>query len=138
MADMEKPIYRITDLPSEERPRERLARLGPQALTTAELLAILMRVGVSGENAVLVGQRLLKTFGGLLGLHRAPYEELCHQRGLGEAKSAQIKAAIELGRRLSLESPSERPMISCPGDAAALTPRKWAERFLLTKCTSCL
>lgn len=120
MAEIEKPIYRITDLPAEERPRERLARLGSQALTTAELLAILLRVGVSGENAVLVGQRLLKTFGGLLGLHRAPYEELCHQRGLGEAKSAQIKAAIELGRRLSLESPSERPIISCPADAAAL------------------
>jgi len=120
MNDSPKPIYRITDLAVDERPRERLAQLGPQALSTSELLAILLRVGVTGENAVQVGQRLLTTFGSLTGLHRAPFEELCHQHGIGEAKAAQIKAAIELGRRLSLESPEERPTINSPADAAAL------------------
>ena len=120
MNDVSKSAYRITDLSADERPRERLARLGPQALATSELLAILLRVGVSGENAVQVGQRLLSTFGGLSGLHRAPLEELCNQRGIGEAKAAQVKAAIELGRRLSLESPEERPTINSPADAAAL------------------
>lgn len=115
-----KPIYRITDLHQSERPRERLAALGPQALSSAELLAILLRVGVRGENAVQVGQRLLNRFGGLAGIHRAPFEELLHEHGLGEAKAAQIKAAIELGRRLTLESPEARPTINSPADAAAL------------------
>jgi DNA repair protein RadC len=115
-----KSIYRITDLPAGERPRERLARLGPQALSTAELLAILLRVGVAGENAIQMGQRLVSKFKNLAGLNRAPFEELCEQRGIGEAKAAQIKAAIELGRRLTLECPEERPMINSPVDAAAL------------------
>ena len=112
--------YRITDLAIEERPRDRLERLGPQALTTAELLAILVRVGVAGENAVQVGQRLLQRFSGLSGLQRAAFEEVCAERGLGPAKAAQIKAAIELGRRLSLEVPEERAAIHSPADAAAL------------------
>ncbi len=115
-----KPTYRITDLHESDRPRERLAALGPQALTNAELIAILLRVGVQGENAVTVGQRLLNTFDGLRGLHRAPFSELKNQRGIGEAKAAQIKAAIELGRRLTLESPEERPTVNSPADAAAL------------------
>ena len=112
--------YRITDLEETERPRERLAKLGPQSLTNAELLAILLRVGVTGENAVQVGQRLLSHFEGLTGLHRADYEEVCNQHGIGPAKAAQIKAAIELGRRLSVEMPKERPIIHCPDDAANL------------------
>ncbi len=114
------PIYRITDLQETDRPRERLASLGPQALANAELIAILLRVGVPGENAVQVGQRLLQKFGGISGLHRAPFNELCNQHGIAEAKAAQIKAAIELGRRLMLESPEERPAINSPADAAAL------------------
>lgn len=115
-----KPVYRIMDLHESDRPRERLASLGPQALTNAELIAILLRVGVKGESAVTVGQRLLQNFSGLSGLHRAPFADLKKQHGLGDAKAAQIKAAIELGRRLTLESPEERPMISSPADAAAL------------------
>ena len=112
--------YRIMDLDESERPRERLARLGPQSLTNAELLAILLRVGVPGENAVQVGQRLLLHFGGITGLHRASIEEVCAQHGIGPAKAAQIKAAIELGRRLTLESPDDRPTVHSPADAAAL------------------
>lgn len=120
MNESAKPVYRITDLHESERPRERLALLGPQALTNAELLAILLRVGVQGENAVTVGQRLLQKFEGLTGLHRAPLAELKNQHGIGEAKAAQIKAAIELGRRLALETPEERSTINSPTDAAAL------------------
>lgn len=112
--------YRITDMDAQERPRERLARLGPQALTTAELLGILLRVGIEGENAVQIGQRLLQTFGGLLGLNRASYEEIRAQRGIGAAKAAQLKAAIELGRRLALEKQLEKPSIHSPEDAASL------------------
>ncbi len=120
MNDSIPSLYRIMDLHESDRPRERLASLGPQALSNAELIAILLRVGVRGENAVAVGQRLLNRFGGLSGLHRAPFKELMGQRGLGEAKACQIKAAIELGRRLTLESPEERPAINSPADAAAL------------------
>lgn len=116
----EKSTYRITDMSASERPRERLARHGAQALNTAELLAILLRVGVEGENAVQVGQRLLRQFGGLQGLQRATMDEVRLQRGLGEAKAATLKAAIELGRRLTLEAPNERPAINSPADAAAL------------------
>ena len=103
------PTYRIADLHESDRPRERLATLGPQALSNAELLAILLRVGVTGENAVQVGQRLLSKFNGLNGLHRAPFKDLVDQHGLGEAKASQIKAAIELGRRLTLEIPGGAP-----------------------------
>ncbi len=118
--------YRITDLADTDRPRERLAELGPQALSSAELLAILLRTGVPGENAVQMGQRLLKTFGGLAGLHKASFVDVCQQYGIGEAKAAQIKAAIELGRRLAAESPEERPAIHSPADAAALVQYEMA------------
>ncbi len=120
MEGKRESIYRITDFDEAERPRERLARLGAQSLSNAELIAILLRVGVPGENAVQVGQRLLQTYGGISGLQRADFKEVCTQHGLGTAKVAQIKAAIELGRRLTLESPEERPAIHSPADAAAL------------------
>lgn len=121
-----RPTYRITDLHQSDRPRERLASLGPQALSNAELIAILLRVGVPGENAVQVGQRLLQTFGGIAGIHRAPFVDLINQHGIGEAKAAQLKAAVELGRRLTLESPDERPTINSPADAAALVQYEMA------------
>jgi DNA repair protein RadC len=113
-------VYRITDLDESERPRERLASHGAQALSNAELLAILLRVGVPGENAVQVGQRLLQEMGGLHGIHRSSYDEVCRCHGIGPAKASQILAAIELGRRLAIEAPEERPAIHSPSDAADL------------------
>ena len=112
--------YRIADLPPAERPRERLQQQGAQALNTDELLAVLLRTGVPGESAVQVGRRLLQTFGGLAGLQRADFHEVENQHGLGEAKAATIKAAIELGRRLTIEQPETRPAIGSPADAAGL------------------
>ena len=70
MNESTHPVYRITDLHENERPGQRLSSLGPQALSNAELLAILLRVGVRGENAVQVGQRLLQKFAGLGGCIR--------------------------------------------------------------------
>ena len=115
-----QPTYRITDMAESERPRERLAKHGPSNLSTPELLAILLRVGVPGENAVQVAKRLLDTFGGVLGLHRAPFDEVCAQHGLGQAKAAQIKAALELGNRLRLADLQENHTIHSPKDAADL------------------
>ena len=112
--------YRIRDLEVSDRPRERLIQNGAQSLGTAELLAILLRVGVKGENAVQVGQRLLNRFGGLAGLHRASFADVEAEHGIGAAKAATLKAAIELGRRLSLQAPEERISINSPADAAAL------------------
>ncbi|HPA33677.1 MAG TPA: DNA repair protein RadC [Anaerolineaceae bacterium] len=114
----DRPAYRITDLDIGERPRERLERLGANALSTAELLAILLRTGLEGENAVQMASRLLNDMGGLNGLQRASFEDLRQQHGLGTAKAAQIKAAIELGRRLAVSTNDERPLIQSPEAAA--------------------
>jgi DNA repair protein RadC len=116
----ERTHYRIQDLDENERPRERIAKYGPQALSNAELLAILLRVGLEGENVVQLSQRLLIDFGGLHGLHQASYEDLCRTRGLGPAKAAQLMAAIELGRRIASQHAEDKPAIHSPGDAADL------------------
>jgi DNA repair protein RadC len=110
----------IKELPSSERPRERLLHYGPGALSNGELLAIILRTGAQDENVIRVAQRLLATFGGLTGLAQANPAELTAERGLGPAKTAQLKAALELGRRLLIESPGERPQIRAPADAANL------------------
>jgi DNA repair protein RadC len=111
---------RITDLPQDDRPRERLLTRGPAALSTAGLLAIILRTGVPEENVVRVSQRLLSTFGNLAGLAQASPAELIAARGLGPAKAAQLKAALELGRRLLVEAPDQRPQVRSPADAANL------------------
>ena len=111
---------RITDLPRDDRPRERLAEAGAASLRNSELLAILLRVGVEGENAVRVAERLLAQLGGLPGLHKASYADLCAVKGIGPAKAAQLQAAVELGRRIAISTPDERPTISSPADAANL------------------
>jgi DNA repair protein RadC len=108
------------DLPEDDRPRERLIQVGARGLRDAELLAILLRVGIKGENAVRVAERVLAQVGGLPGLHRASHAELSNLKGLGDAKSAQLLAAIELGRRIAISTPDARPTISSPADAANL------------------
>lgn len=110
----------IKDLPTEERPRERLARCGEGALSTTELLAIILRVGVGGESALDLAQRLIVKYDGLPGLARASFAELRSERGLGNAKTAQLKAALELGRRMLLASPEERLIVRSPSDVAQI------------------
>ena len=117
----DKPgCYRIRDLESSQRPRERLASLGATSLSNAELIAILLRTGIKGINAVQLGQKILIDCGGLAGLHRLSYTELCRMRGVGPAKAAQIKAAVELGNRFAASTPTEHPVIQSPEDAASL------------------
>src|SRR3984893_8900105 len=110
----------VRELPSNERPRERLEHFGPQALSLAELLAIILRTGSRGDNALGLATKLLLKYGGLPGLVRADFRELCAEHGMGEAKSAQIKAALEIGRRLALVQFETRYKISTPAAAANL------------------
>ncbi len=120
MAKETKTVHRIKDLEENERPRERLANNGPEGLSKAELLAILLRVGVEGENSVQMGERILRELGGLYGIQKASFAEMCNIRGLGPAKAAQLKAAIELGRRLTIDAPELNGSINSPADAAEL------------------
>ena len=113
-------IPTIKELPTSERPRERLLEYGVGALSTAELLAIILRTGTKDENVILLSHRLLARFGNLAGLVQANMAEMIAERGLGPAKVAQLKAALELGRRMLVESPEERPQIRAPADAANL------------------
>jgi DNA repair protein RadC len=96
--------YHLTlrEWPESERPRERLIEHGPAYLSNAELLAIVLRTGVQGRTALALAEMLLAAFGGLPGLRTASIPELTRGRiGLGPAKAAQLKAALELGHRLS-------------------------------------
>lgn len=110
----------IKEMPKSERPRERLELYGEAALSNAELIAIALRTGSRTENALGLAQRLLTAFQGLGGLAQASVRELCEVSGIGPAKAAQLKAALELGRRLILSSGDSRPRITCPADAANL------------------
>src|SRR5438270_13478893 len=110
----------IHDLPTEERPRERLRNYGPQALSNAELLAIILRTGTTRDNVLELAGKLLAKYGGLGGLMRAEFGELCAEYGLGDAKSCQLKAALEIGRRLGTLQTDEKYQIKSPVDAANL------------------
>ncbi len=110
----------IRDLPQGERPRERLREFGPKSLSNTELIAILLRTGLQGENVLAVSSRLLARFDGLAGLGRVSFSELCAERGLSEAKTSQLMAALELGRRFVSLAPQERAVINSPQDVANL------------------
>ncbi len=103
MGSKRQYVSAIKAWPAEERPRERLLAHGAAALTTAELLAILLRTGTGGQSAVELARALLEKTGGLRELDRRGAEELQEAKGLGLAKIAQLKAALELGRRLLAE-----------------------------------
>ncbi len=115
-----RTAYTIKEMPADLRPRERLEYVGAGALSAAELLAILLRTGGKGENVIRQSERLLTEFNGLPGLARASFEELTKAHGVGKAKVTQIKAALELGRRLLLAAPQERARIQSPTDVANL------------------
>jgi len=99
---------RIKELPEADRPREKLASLGPGALSNAELLAIFLRTGLPGKSAVTVARDLLDERGSLESLARSSLTELSRQRGIGLAKAAQLAAAFELGTRLARERQENR------------------------------
>ncbi len=98
--------FTLYDLPQEERPRERLTRFGEQALAAQELLQLILGRGIAGESVVVTAQKLLSHFGNLQKLSEASIEELSSIKGIGLAKAAQIKAAFEIGRRVSTQTPA--------------------------------
>jgi DNA repair protein RadC len=98
---------RITDLPIDDRPREKLANLGPSALDHAELIALFLRTGVKGRSAIQIGRDLLAHYGSIGALGSASVAELAKQPGLGLAKACQLVAAFELGIRAAREQIAE-------------------------------
>jgi DNA repair protein RadC len=107
----------IRDLPAEERPRERLLQHGASALTTPELIAILLRTGRKGETAIEIGERLLRDYGGLEGLAATSPTELERVTGIGTAKAVQLAAAFELWKRLDAVRSLEKETIHEAADA---------------------
>ena len=108
----------IKSWPAGERPRERLMRVGPAGLSDGELLAILLRTGTRGVDALQLAGLLLAGSGSLRGLARKSMLDLSAIRGIGPAKSAELVAALELGRRAQAAPDEARPLVRTPADAA--------------------
>lgn len=104
----------ITEWPKDERPRERLIKQGAAALSDAELLAIFLRVGVTGKSAVDLARELIERFGSLAGLFAASEAELCAVKGMGEAKYVQLQAVLEMARRALDEKIKQTDALNSP------------------------
>jgi DNA repair protein RadC len=116
--EKEKKAGGIKYWPASERPREVLLEKGPEFVSDAGLLAIILRTGIKGKDAVSLGRELLDQFGGLRGILGAKQNDLRRIRGLGAAKAAQLLAAIEISRRQLKENIFDRRVIRGPEDVA--------------------
>ena len=105
---------RIKDLPSEDRPRERLILQGAEALRNAELLAILLRTGLKGHSAIQIAEALLAKFGSLDALSRADLQEIQSVKGIGRDKAVALKSAFTLAQRLARELGRESALLDRP------------------------
>ncbi|MFY9394760.1 MAG: DNA repair protein RadC, partial [Halanaerobiales bacterium] len=112
--------FTIKEMPADERPREKLIKYGAERLTDAELLALIIRVGNDRRTAVELSQDLINKFGGLKALNYLSINELKELKGIGDTKAAQIKAVVELGKRLASLEREERDLIRTPGDVVQL------------------
>ncbi|MCL6635188.1 MAG: hypothetical protein K6T29_05400, partial [Peptococcaceae bacterium] len=114
--------YRPTmkELPEDLRPRERLLNEGAEALSEIELLAILLGTGTREATALELASQILSRFNGLRSLVDATIEELSSVKGVGPAKASQVKASLELAKRLAQYTGLPRPVIKSPDDAAGL------------------
>jgi DNA repair protein RadC len=111
---------RIKDLPDAERPRERLAEKGPDALKNSELIAILLRTGLKGTSAIQVAEQLLQKFGSLDSLARASITDLRKVKGIGRDKAVTLVAAFTLARKMAEELRNESPVLDSPAVVADL------------------
>ena len=118
----------ITDWPCAERPREKLIARGAAALTDAELLAIFLRTGVRGKNAVELAREVLGQFGNLRGLLRTAETDFCAVPGLGPARYAELQAVLEIGRRHLHESLGEREALKDPSTVRRLLQARLRDR----------
>lgn len=118
----------VSRLNPEDRPREKLRRAGASGLGDNELLAILLGSGTASASALAVATAVLESSGGLHGLLRVSREELLRFKGLGDARAAQVLAALELGRRVMTRRPPERPQVMGPTDAAAYLMPEFGSR----------
>jgi len=118
----------IKDWPASERPREKLFQLGPEALSDGELLAVLLRTGKSGQSAEDIGRLLLGQFKSLSGIDRAHLEDLLAVPGVGMAKTAQLKAAIEIGKRARREHAQPKSFNDAAEVAGYIRPRFESKR----------
>jgi len=100
----------IKNRPESERPREKLLKFGPETLSNAELLAIFLRTGVKSKSAIQLASEILEAFGGVRGLCTAKIEDLQKTKGVGVAKIAQLKAALELSKRYLQENIRQKPI----------------------------
>lgn len=117
---MSNYILKIKDIPTNERPRERLIKYGESVLSNAELLAIILRTGNKNESAIDLSRRILSQNGGLSYLAKASAYELSKINGIGIAKACQIKSCIEIGKRLLTSKEKDNVKISSPDDIAYL------------------
>jgi DNA repair protein RadC len=106
--------FTVRDLPKTERPRERLIKLGSEALSAQELLALIIARGIPGKSVMNIAQELLSKFGNIKKVSEATIEQLCEIRGIGAAKAAQIKACFEIGKRGELEPEPKKYDIQNP------------------------
>src|SRR5512142_2263047 len=113
-------FLRLKDQPASERPRERLAALGADALSHAELIAILLRTGLKGANAVEVGRQLLQKFGSLQALALTSVSDLQQVKGIGRDKAVTLVAAFALARKMAAELQAESPLLDTPENVARL------------------
>jgi len=131
-----KNSFTVHDLPLSERPRERLAKLGSEALSSQEILALILGRGIKGESVIITAQKLLSRFGNLKNLASASIEELTQTKGIGPAKAAQIKATFELSKRLEHSSNEDTKItVKSPEDvvktARSLLKGKKKEHFVV-------
>ncbi|MCB1213552.1 MAG: DNA repair protein RadC [Chlamydiia bacterium] len=127
--------YRIQALPESERPRERLRQYGAEALSSAELLAIILGSGMRGKSVLHLAHEIVAHFGDLEALAQASLAELCALKGVGDAKALQIAAVAGLGRRLAARVPKERVRIQTPTHAYQIVreelENETREKFLI-------
>lgn len=119
--------YRIADVPVRDQPRERLARVGPANMTDAELIALVIRSGMTGRSALEVGQDVLAAAGGVGALGDLSLDDLADFPALGLAKASSLVAAFELGRRAADQVPHFQITVRGPEDIAAIARRELAE-----------